>query len=293
MITSKKIYINNLKEKLLPYWYLGRFHITTGTLLLLLPSYWSLALNSSKNLIFTLYYYIIFALGAFCMRAFGCIINDYIDKDIDKKVARTKNRPLANDTLGKKEAFIFALILLIIPILIWLSFNTFAKIVALSSLILVVIYPFTKRFLQTPQLILGLTFNWGILLADAALNNRITLQSFLLYVSAIIWTIAYDTIYAYQDYEDDKKIGVRSTALLIGENPKKVIAIAYLIMFILLVIMGLIYLNKTYIILLALSFTYIYYSLYTLTYKDSNSCFIFFKRNVIFATIIWLAILLG
>ncbi len=278
--------IMNLKR----FYYLGRFNSLTGAWLLILPSFWSIACNvNSLAWNQQVYYYGIFVLGALFMRSFGCVINDLVDINIDKQVARTKNRPLASGLVTKKEAILFAMLLLIIPIMIFLTLSMFAKIVAISSLFFVFLYPFSKRFFQAPQLILGIAFNWGILLSDAVINNTISNISIILYVASIFWTVAYDTVYAYQDYKDDKRIGVKSTAILMGDEPKVYLFILYLLM--MLCIMVIMYLWQMIFysyIGIFIAFLYIFFNLYKLDHTDSNDCFNFFKKNIIFGLLLWL-----
>jgi len=321
-LNEKSVKDDEMLKKLAPYFYLARLHSLAGAFLLLLPSYWSLALNSKFknaaaetiilhtksnsyleviiNILNThyfyieIYYYLIFLVGAIFMRSFGCIINDMADINYDKLVARTKNRPLAANLVTPKQAAIFAAFLLIPPIFIFLQLNHFAKVVALTSLIFLFIYPFTKRFFQAPQLILGFTFNFGILLGDAVINQRISYETWVLYMASIFWTLAYDTIYAYQDYKDDKVNNIRSLAVLLGEKTKPFIAFFYLIMIgIMFLVGGLKALNWIFFIILTLSLIKILYSLYKLDLADAKRCFAFFKLNIYFALMIWVAFLLG
>jgi 4-hydroxybenzoate polyprenyltransferase len=287
------------KEKLSAYIRLSRLNNLFGAYLLLLPSYWSLALNDyNENLYLLIKFYAIFFFGAIIMRSFGCVINDMADRNIDKQVTRTVDRPLASGILRHSDAlkllFILGLLgLLILYLLYMVRPNTFAVIVALCSLIFVFIYPFCKRFFSAPQLVLGITFNWGILLADALLNFSISSTTIILYLASIIWTIAYDTIYAYQDYECDKKIGVKSTAVLIGDNPRKILKIMYIVFILVILGIGNIegYGYLFYLIVIVSSIILLKL-LKDLDYKDAKLCLKFFKHNVYFATSIWVAFLL-
>ncbi|MCL2566631.1 MAG: 4-hydroxybenzoate octaprenyltransferase [Alphaproteobacteria bacterium] len=287
-------------SKINSYIKLTRLNSLFGALLLLLPSYWSLALNNYNERIATLIvFYVLFFFGSILARSFGCIINDLADMKIDARVKRTRNRPLANGEVSKKEAFILlfilgCLLLLILYIFNVIRYNPFATIMAFLSVILVVVYPFFKRFFSAPQLVLGLTFNWGIFLADALLNFKISKVSIFLYIAAIVWTIAYDTVYAYQDYEDDKKIGVKSTAVLIGENPYKCLKIMYIIFMMILIGIG----NMkdyswVFFMIVVMASMFLLWILRKLNYKNEDACSRFFKYNVYFATVIWLAFLIG
>ncbi|MDR0484075.1 MAG: 4-hydroxybenzoate octaprenyltransferase [Alphaproteobacteria bacterium] len=286
--------------KLLSYIKLTRLNSLFGAFLLLLPSYWSLALNNYNERTFVLIcFYILFFFGAMLARGFGCIINDFIDIKIDSQVSRTKNRPLASGEVSKKEALILLLVLgcvlLIVLILLNLiRYNLQATFLAFASVILVVVYPFFKRFFSAPQLVLGLTFNWGIFLADSLLNFKISQASIFLYIASVVWTIAYDTIYAYQDYEDDKKLGVKSTAQILGENPYKFLKIMYIIFtMIVLGIGNMKDYSLLFFIVVIIAYLFVYIKLKKLDYKNTVACGKFFKHNVYFAVIIWLAFLIG
>ena len=147
------------------------------------------------------------------MRSAGCIINDVVDKDIDKKVDRTKKRPLANNDISIKRSLLYSLILCIFAFLILIQFNLSTIVLGMGSMLLAFSYPFMKRITYWPQLFLGITFNWGILMASTAINNTISFEVFLLYFSAIFWTLGYDTIYGLQDIVDDEIIGMKSTSI--------------------------------------------------------------------------------
>jgi 4-hydroxybenzoate polyprenyl transferase len=277
-----------------------RLNSLYGAALLLLPSYWSLALNNYNEGFWTLIaFYILFFIGAILARSAGCIINDLADMKIDAQVKRTQSRPLANGEISKSKAFVLlfilgCLLLLILWIFNLIRYNPFATIMAFLSVILVILYPFFKRFFSAPQLMLGITFNWGIFLADALLNFKISQVSVFLYIAAIIWTIAYDTVYAYQDYEDDKKIGVKSTAVLIGENPYKCLKIMYVIfMMILLGIGNMKEYGWIFFVIVIVASGILLWQLRRLDYKNTAACGKFFKYNVYFAVMIWLAFLIG
>jgi 4-hydroxybenzoate polyprenyltransferase len=224
------------------YLKLTRLHQPIGILLLFLPCLFGLILalkelpDLPKSL--TLYYIILFSIGSTLMRSAGCIINDLLDYKFDQKVARTKNRPLALGTISKLSAYILLAVLLSGALVILLQFNQKTIISGIFALALVVTYPLMKRFTYYPQIFLGLTFNFGILMASLALLEKITLPALVLYFTTIIWTVIYDTIYAFQDLEDDLKIGVKSTAIKFSNNPKKILVILSLSMF-----LGFIYLG--------------------------------------------------
>jgi 4-hydroxybenzoate polyprenyl transferase len=163
------------------------------------------------------------------MRSAGCIFNDVVDKDFDKKVKRTKTRPIASGKITVKHSLVYVLILCLIAFFILMQFNFLTIILGMSSMILAFSYPFMKRITYWPQLFLGFTFNWGIIMAWAAINNNITTEIVILYMSAIFWTLGYDTIYGAQDMSDDEIIGLKSTSIKFKNDIGLFVAISYLI----------------------------------------------------------------
>ena len=210
---------------------LTRLNKPIGIMLLFWPCSWSLAYSYSINndLNLFLYYLLLFFLGSVLMRSAGCIVNDIVDKDFDKKVKRTRKRPLAAKQISTKLASVYALSLCIIAFFILIQFNKFTIFLGMASMIPAFLYPFMKRITWWPQLFLGLTFNWGIIMAGSAVNNSISIEIIFLYISAIFWTIGYDTIYGVQDIKDDEIIGLKSTSIKFKKNIKKFVAVNYLI----------------------------------------------------------------
>jgi 4-hydroxybenzoate polyprenyltransferase len=209
------------------YMELMRLNRPIGIWLLLFPCLWSLALASPA---LNLRYIFLFTLGAILMRGAGCTFNDIMDRDIDKYVKRTKDRPLAKGALSIVQGILLLILQLCGALTILLQFNKLTQILGACSLILVAIYPFMKRYTYWPQLFLGITFNWGAFMGEMALYERITFPSILLYITCIFWTLAYDTLYAYQDYKDDLRIGVKSTACRFGDKGKGYITLFYGVM---------------------------------------------------------------
>jgi len=206
-----------------PYLRLARIDRPIGTWLLLIPCWWGTAFAASSLSAFRwsdLMLYILFAVGALVMRGAGCCWNDIMDRDFDAKVARTTQRPIANGDLTVRQALLFMALLMLIGLAVLIPMGQAAAMVAIASLVLVVIYPLMKRVSYWPQFFLGLAFNWGILVAWAAVTGGLGLPAALLYAAGIAWTLGYDTIYAHQDKEDDALIGVKSTALKFGANTK-------------------------------------------------------------------------
>ncbi len=218
--------IRYLPETTHPYAQLMRLDRPIGWWLLLLPCWWGLALaHIAQDTTINLRYALLFLAGSIIMRGAGCTINDIADRNFDAKVERTKNRPIPSGRISTKTATVFLLAQLIAGLAILLQFNWYTIWLAIASLAIVAIYPFTKRFTYYPQVILGLAFNWGALVGWTALHQSLSTAPILLYLGGIFWTLAYDTIYAHQDKEDDILIGVKSTALKFGTaTPKYLIA---------------------------------------------------------------------
>ena len=205
-----------------------RFTKPIGFLLLMWPCWFGLAIlpiNQYELII----WYLLFFLGAFLMRSAGCIINDLIDANIDKKVDRTKNRPLAAEKLSRKEAIMVLILFLLPSFAILLQFNFYTIIFGIAILPLIIIYPLMKRYTHWPQLILGLIFNYGIILISINFLNEINIDYIILYIGCIFWTLSYDTIYAYQDREDDILSNIKSTAVLFNEKGTIFVKFFYLI----------------------------------------------------------------
>ena len=208
---------------------LTRLNKPVGIMLLFWPCAWGLAYAQSveQNLDRFLYYLFLFFLGSVLMRSAGCIINDVVDRDIDKKVQRTKNRPLASGLISVKLALVYAIALCAAAFFILVQFNSFTIFLGFASMILAFSYPFMKRVTYWPQLFLGLTFNWGIVMAWVAINNTISIEVIILYVAAIFWTLGYDSIYGVQDIADDEIIGIKSTSVKFKKNIKLFVSVCY------------------------------------------------------------------
>ena len=207
----------------LPYLQLSRLDRPIGWWLLLLPCWWGLLLAMNQSGVPRFYDLWIATgcfFGAILMRGAGCTWNDLADMDFDAQVERTKSRPLPSERISKRNAILWLIFQCGLAGIILLTFNNFTILIGLSSLLLVVIYPFAKRFTWWPQLFLGLAFNWGVLVGWAAHLGSLSLSPVLLYLSGIFWTLFYDTIYAHQDSQDDLVSGIKSTALLFGEKSK-------------------------------------------------------------------------
>ncbi len=210
---------------------LTRLNKPIGFMLLFWPCSWGLAYAYSltHNTDLLLKYLVLFFLGSVLMRSAGCIFNDIVDKDIDRKVKRTKSRPIASGKISVNHSLFYVFILCSLAFLILIQFNFFTIILGLSSMLLAFSYPFMKRITYWPQLFLGITFNWGIIMAWSSINNNITQEILILYTSAIFWTLGYDTIYGAQDMSDDEIIGLKSTSIKFKKNMRLFVSISYLL----------------------------------------------------------------
>ena len=266
-------------------------------MLLFWPCAWglSLAYDFKQSLNDYFFYLTLFFLGSVLMRSAGCIVNDILDREFDKKVERTKDRPLASGKISWKLALIYALILCLIAFVVLLNFNLFTIILALGSMPLAFTYPLMKRYTYWPQLFLGITFNYGLILGWTSFTEQIGLIPLLFYFGAIFWTLGYDTIYGYQDIKDDEIIGVKSTSIKFKNNAKLFISLCYTIFFISLIIVGF-YMNFNQIYFISLIVTFIHIFIYQITNLniiDPNKCLKKFKSNNFLGLIVFLNILIG
>ena len=268
-----------------------------GFLLLFWPCAWGLTLAYDFNLEIITYikYLVLFFLGSVLMRSAGCIVNDIIDKKFDKKVERTKNRPIASEKISIRLALLYTFGLCTLAFLILINFNFLTIVLALGSMPLAFTYPLMKRFTYWPQFFLGITFNYGLILGWTSIISDINLQPIIFYIGAIFWTLGYDTIYGYQDIKDDEIIGVKSTSIKFKNNPKKFLIICYLMFFICLLFLGtLMQFNKIFYISLILPLYHLFF--YQIKYTNIKSpviCLKIFKSNNIFGLIILSNILIG
>ena len=216
---------------------LGRFDRPVGFWLLLLPGWWVLPLTN-LSLLECLKIMFIFLIGSIVMRAAGCTINDLWDKDIDKKITRTKNRPLAKGDISVNQALIFLLIMSLIGLICLYQLNTKTWFVAISAIPLIIIYPLAKRFTKWPQVVLGLTFSWAVPTAWASASENWNLGIILIYFATVFWIIGYDTIYGCQDKNEDEKFGVKNSAVSAKNFLSAFVSISYILCFILLIVGG-------------------------------------------------------
>ena len=268
-----------------------------GYMLLFWPCSWGLTLgyDFSKNLEIYFLYLLLFFMGSVFMRSAGCIVNDIIDKEYDKKVFRTRNRPLASEKISVKIGLLYSLILCLIAFIVLINFNNLTIILAICSMPLAFTYPFMKRFTYWPQLFLGITFNFGAILGWTAINGHINLIPIILYFGAIFWTLGYDTIYGYQDINDDEIIGIKSTSIKFKEYPKKFLLMAYSIFLISLIVVGLLmqFSFIFFILLLIVVYNLFFYQIYNFNKNDTFKCLKIFKNNNLLGLVIYFNILIG
>lgn len=286
-------------ERAKPYLRLVRADRPIGTWLLLIPCWWGLALATGQPGIdhapgTIVKWAALFAIGAFVMRGAGCTWNDITDRNIDAKVERTRSRPIPSGQVSTKMAVFFLVDLLFFGFVILISFNPFTAWLGASSLVLVAIYPFMKRVTWWPQIWLGLTFNWGVLMGWSAATGNLSLAPLLFYFAAIFWTIGYDTIYAHQDKEDDLMVGVKSSAIRLGQNSKFWIGLFYGAAIGLMAAAGIVAnLGPLFFIGLAAGAVHLLRQIGRVDINDPELCLAVFKSNRDFGFVILAAIILG
>ena len=269
-------------EKFRIFIQLTRLNRPIGFLLLFWPCVWGLTLayyfSGETNLY--LKYILLFFLGSVLMRSAGCIFNDIVDRDLDKKVQRTRERPIASGKISVSEAFIYIAFLCLISLLILFQFNSLTIILGISSLALAFAYPFMKRITYWPQLFLGLTFNWGIIMGWTSITNSISIEPIILYLSAIFWTLGYDTIYGLQDMHDDEIIGIKSTSIKFKNNVKVFVGTCYSLYVLFILILYFMMEIDKYLLVLSIFFILsLIYQIKIFKVENSKSCLDAFKIN--------------
>ena len=276
---------------------LTRLKKPIGYMLLFWPCIWGLVIgyDFEKDLNDFLKFTLLFLMGAILMRSAGCIVNDIVDKDFDKVVQRTKKRPIAAGNVSVKLAILYAIILCSLAFLVLIQFNFFTIILALLSMPLAFTYPLMKRFTYWPQLFLGITFNYGLLLGWSSTNTEISIIPLFFYIGAIFWTLGYDTIYGFQDIKDDEIIGVKSTSIKFKNNPKFFISFCYLIFSLCLIVTGYM-MNFNYIFYMFLIFTLFHLFIFQIKRLDINSaekCLSIFKSNNFIGMLVFVSLIFG
>ena len=276
---------------------LTRLRKPIGYMLLFWPCAWGLTLayDFSNDLGMYFFYLILFFLGAILMRSAGCIVNDILDKEFDKKVSRTKDRPIASGKTSVKLALVYVLILCFCALLVLLNFNTITILLALGSMPLAFTYPLMKRFTYWPQLFLGVTFNYGLLLGWTSVNQNLDIIPILLYIGAIFWTLGYDTIYGFQDIQDDEIIGLKSTSIKFKKKPFIFLLTCYVFLFLMLILLGI---SKNFNIFyyafgLIIMYHLFFYQLKSVDIKDPVNCLKIFKSNNFFGFLVFIQLLIS
>ena len=272
---------------------LTRLNKPIGFMLLFWPCTWGLGYgyNFDQNLNTFFYYLLLFFLGSVLMRSAGCIFNDIVDKNFDKKVERTKYRPITSGKISVIQSLFYVFFLCGLSFIILIQFNFLTIILGLGSMFLAFSYPFMKRITYWPQLFLGLTFNWGMVMGFSAILDQISLQIIILYIAAIFWTLGYDTIYGAQDIEDDEIIGVKSTSIKFKEKIKLFVGTCYFISLILLVLFfkGEIGLNLS-TLLIIMFLVSLFYQLKIFDKDNPLTCLKAFKINNLSGFLVFLSI---
>ena len=275
---------------------LTRLKKPIGYMLLFWPCAWGLTLiyDFSNNLQIYFNYLLLFFLGSVLMRSAGCIVNDILDRKFDQRVDRTQDRPIASGKITIKIGLLYVLILCSLAFLVLINFNYFTIIIALASMPLAFTYPLMKRFTYWPQLFLGITFNYGLILGWTSISEQISLTPLIFYIGAIFWTLGYDTVYGFQDIKDDEIIGVKSTSIKFKGTAKIFLIVCYLSLVSSLIIGGLIMnFSLVYFLFILIPIIHLFYQINNFDSKNPTSCLKIFKSNNNFGIIIFFNILIG
>lgn len=267
-----------LKERVLQYGLLMRVDRPIGTLLLLWPTLWALwiAGEGRPDSFVTL----VFVLGVFVMRSAGCVINDYADRELDPHVARTRTRPIAAGHVSPREALLLFAVLLLVALALVLTLNRLTLLLSFAAVPLAASYPFMKRFTYLPQVHLGVAFGWAVPMAFAAETNSVPPVAWLILIGVVLWAVAYDTMYAMVDREDDIYVGVKSTAILFGELDRLMIGIMQLCFFVVMLLLGhQLELGRYYYLSLAIAAGLALYQQYLIRGREPDGCFKAFLNN--------------
>ncbi|MDI2091253.1 4-hydroxybenzoate octaprenyltransferase [Commensalibacter oyaizuii] len=287
-------WIRYLPASLQPYALLCRIDRPIGTWLLFIPGIWGILLPHHTPILIRIKLIILFGIGSIVMRSAGCVINDIWDRDFDRQVARTQHRPLASGAISLKQAIFFLFILLMIGLGILIQLNPLSWVLGASSLILVALYPGAKRVTWFPQLVLGFTFGFGAPLGYAAAAGHLSWSQAALYAATIFWQIGFDTIYGYQDIEDDQRVGVKSTARWAGDKGKLFVSINYGLCILFLVIASIVNHNHWIcIIALGLPTIHFIWQMAKFDLHNPKICLTLFKSNRDAGLLIALALLIG
>ena len=276
---------------------LTRLKKPIGFMLLFWPCIWGLtiAYDFQDGLEKYFFYIFLFFLGSIFMRSAGCIVNDIADRNFDKNVYRTKNRPIASGKISIKNAIIYSAILCLLAFFVLINFNMLTIILAIASMPLAFTYPLMKRYTYWPQLFLGITFNYGLLLGWTSIYGNLSIEAFIFYFGAIFWTLGYDTIYGFQDIKDDEIIGVKSTSIKFRNDPKKFLLFCYLVFVISLIFIGInMNFKLFYFIFLIIPTVQLFiFQIKKLNISNTHDCLTKFKSNNLLGLIVLTNILIG
>lgn len=280
-----------MKNRARHFWLLARFDKPIGTLILLYPALWALWIASDGKPNLTVL--TVISLGVTVMRAAGCVINDYADRDFDPHVERTKQRPIAAGNVTPKEALIFFVVLCLLAFGLVLLLNTFTILLSFVAAFLAASYPFMKRYTQLPQAYLGIAFGWAVPMSFAAQLNEISPVAWILYLAVILWALVYDTMYAMVDKDDDLKIGVKSTAILFGNYDRLIMGALQIVILLLLFIVGQMQnLGGFYYLSLIIAAGFSAYQQKLIFHREKESCFKAFLNNNWFGLVIFIGLVL-
>ena len=276
---------------------LTRLKRPIGYMLLFWPCAWGLTLvfDFSNDLLIYLFYLFLFFLGSVLMRSAGCVMNDIIDRKFDKNVERTKNRPLASGSVSVRLSLSYVIVLCFLAFLVLINFNKFTILLALASMPFAFTYPLMKRYTYWPQLFLGFTFNYGLILGWVSINSEVSLVPVIFYLGAIFWTLGYDTIYGFQDIKDDEIIGLKSTSIKFKSNPRIFLNLCYSIFFISIILIGILMeLNNYYFLFsILIFFKFFFLKLNKLDIESPSNCLKTFKSNNFLGFIVFVNLLIG
>jgi len=277
--------------RLQQYWVLMRFDKPVGTFLLLWPTLWALWIAAGG--VPDTDVLIVFVAGVVLMRAAGCVINDYADRDIDSKVRRTRDRPITSGKIAPKSALVLFVALCLTAFGLVLTMNTLTIMLSFVAVLLAGVYPFMKRYTYLPQIFLGAAFGWAVPMVFAAQTGSIPNEAWLLFIATVLWATAYDTMYAMVDRDDDLRIGVKSTAILFGDGDRAIIGIIQALFFVVLLIVGQqLGLGLFFYGGLVLAGLLACYQQYLLRDRDILLCFRAFLNNNTFGAVIFIGIAL-
>lgn len=267
-----------IRDRLYQYYLLTRLHRPIGIFLLLWPTLWALWIAAEGFP--RLEVFVVFMLGVILMRSAGCVINDYADRKFDPHVARTRERPIASGKVRPREALVLFAVLCLAAFALVLTMNRLTIYLSFVGVGLAALYPFMKRYTYLPQVVLGMAFGWAIPMAFAAQSGEVPREAWLLFVINIVWSVAYDTMYAMADREDDLKVGVKSTAILFGDADRLIVGLLQGLVFLGLVLLGRqLALDALYYIGLLVAAGFALYQQYLIRRRAPQACFQAFLNN--------------